>query len=127
MHKTIEKLECKKDYQKITSQNQNALDFLLSTIIGRLIAIDSQSAYSIVSKDAGYDIIIKYWKSKGINITRNSTIKEALGSKAEDSAEEIETNEVVNDLFKSEEDNMSSTIENLLNTRFSENADKPAE
>ena len=46
LHRQIEKLDCKKEYQKISSENDNALDFLLSTILGRYIAIDSISSYA---------------------------------------------------------------------------------
>lgn len=83
MHRTIENLECKKDYQKITSDAQNALVFLLSTIIGRLIASDSKSPYSIISKDTGFDVIIQYWKGLGIRIDRYQSIKEAFDKNAD--------------------------------------------
>jgi hypothetical protein len=123
LHRQIESLECKKDYQKISTENQNALNFLLSTIIGRLIALDSRAAYAIITKDDDFDVIINYWKSKGINISRKDTIRDAVGTTAvvpDDEVDEVEPEEVVNELF-SKEENPAIDINNLLNTRLSEN------
>lgn len=130
LHRQIEKLDCKKEYQKIASENDNALDFLLSTILGRYIAIDSISSYAIISKAEGYDVIIKYWKAKGINIGRYSSIREAMGNKApvETPVEGKSTEAVVEDLFTDKEtfketpkENTELDINNLINTRNPEN------
>ena len=140
MHRDIERLECKKDYQKISSDNQNALNFLLSTILGRLVASDNGSSYAIISKDTGLDVIINYWKSIGVKITRSTAIKEVLGKSepapaapaapapapaapaapatpAEPETEKAEeTDKVVDELFTSNE-GFDIDIDKMLNTR----------
>ncbi len=102
VHKSIENLECEKKYQKITTKTANALDFLLVTILGDLVSNNSESVYAIISNDTGYDVVVKYWNSKGVDIYRCNTVKEAT-EKAEayqNVSASKTTEEKVDDLFK---------------------------
>ena len=49
---------------------QNALDFQLATELGFRVAGAPGDEYLILTRDAGYDAIVKYWQQKGISVTR---------------------------------------------------------
>lgn len=49
---------------------QNALDFQLATELGYRIAGAPDAEYVILSRDAGYDAIVKYWHEKNVSVTR---------------------------------------------------------
>ncbi len=82
-HRSIEKVECEKIYQKVTTKTPNAADFLLVTILGDLIGNNSERSYAVISDDKGFDVVVKYWKSKNVDIVKCSTIKEAKASAAD--------------------------------------------
>ena len=48
----------------------NALDFQLVTQLGYMLATAPESHYHIVSKDTGYDAVVKFWAERGIQIDR---------------------------------------------------------
>ena len=48
----------------------NALDFQLATELGRLVALHPEAGFSIVSRDAGFDPVVKYWRDRGVGISR---------------------------------------------------------
>lgn len=49
---------------------QNALDFQLATELGFRVAGAPGDEYVILTRDAGYDAIVKYWQQKGISVSR---------------------------------------------------------
>ena len=49
---------------------QNALDFQLATELGFRVAGAPGDDYVILTRDAGYDAIVKYWQQKGVSVTR---------------------------------------------------------
>ena len=53
---------------KTEAAGKNALDFQLSTYLGYLIAKDDGQTYYIVSKDAGFTPIIRFWSGRGVDI-----------------------------------------------------------
>ena len=48
----------------------NALDFQLASYLGYLIRMDTKSTYCILTQDKGYDVVVNFWKEKGIHIYR---------------------------------------------------------
>lgn len=58
----------------IKNGTQNAMDFMIATVLGHLITLDASPTYIIVSNDKGYDIIINFWKSQGVRVRRHSNI-----------------------------------------------------
>ena len=56
----------------------NALDFQLVSYLGYLIRMDTKSTYCILSKDKGYDVVVNFWKEKGIHIYRCEKFIEEL-------------------------------------------------
>lgn len=57
---------------KVTAGGKNALDFQLSTYLGYLIAKTEEKnvGYYIISKDQGFDFIVKFWNLHGVPIKR---------------------------------------------------------
>ena len=58
---------------KAHTGSKNALDFQLASLLGYVIGKTDPvggTEYVIVSKDTGYDVVIDFWKQKGITIGR---------------------------------------------------------
>jgi hypothetical protein len=65
-------------YIRITGNGKNALDFQLAYYLGQLVAQDNKAHFHIVSKDAGFDPLIKHLKDQKIQIQRKNTLAEVL-------------------------------------------------
>ena len=81
----------KAEYVWVSDSGKNVLDFYIACYIGILIERDREAYFHIISRDTGYDSLIKYWKDKKINIARrkdlfdipwlSSMIKESIDEK----------------------------------------------
>ncbi len=58
------------EYVTVEAQGPNALDFHIAYYVGRLSAAEPASAFRIVSKDTGFDPLIRHLKAKGIACQR---------------------------------------------------------
>ena len=69
---TIERMLAKRERIRLIKcyTGANALDFQLVTQLGYMIAQSPKDHYSIVSKDAGFDAVVKFWKDREITIER---------------------------------------------------------
>jgi len=63
-------------YIKISGNGQNALDFHIAFYIGQLSVDDSEGYFHIVSKDTGFDPLVKHLRSKKIKINRVNDLAE---------------------------------------------------
>lgn len=63
---------------KITNTGKNALDFHLAFYLGRLSCTDSEDEFVILSKDTGYDPLIKHLRTLNIRCKRVNTINDVL-------------------------------------------------
>lgn len=63
-------------YIKIAGNGQNALDFHIAYYIGRLAAEEPDAHFHIISKDKGFDPLIKYLKGRKIHIQREKDLAE---------------------------------------------------
>jgi hypothetical protein len=63
---SLQKLGTRAEYIKISGCGSNALDFHIAYCIGTLSAEDPTAYFHIVSKDAGFDPLIQYLKTKKI-------------------------------------------------------------
>jgi diadenosine tetraphosphate (Ap4A) HIT family hydrolase len=63
-------------YIKIAGNGQNALDFHIAYYIGRLAAEEPDAHFHIISKDKGFDPLIKYLKGRKIRIQREKDLAE---------------------------------------------------
>jgi len=91
---TIQDLGKNAEYVQISGSGKNALDFHIAFTIGELSKIDPKAYYHIISKDAGYDPLVKHARKKGIQIGRSKTIADtplARLSSAKPVAEKVES------------------------------------
>ncbi len=63
-------------YIKIAGNGQNALDFHIAYYVGELAAQDREAQFHIISKDRGFDPLIKHLKSRRIRIQREKDLAE---------------------------------------------------
>ncbi len=63
-------------YIEIDGSGPNALDFHIAYYIGELVAADPKGSYHIISKDKGFDPLIRHLKGKKIRIRRESDLAE---------------------------------------------------
>ena len=63
-------------YVKISGSGQNALDFHIAYYIGELAAKDPDAHFHIISKDKGFDQLIKHLESRKIRIQREKDLAE---------------------------------------------------
>ena len=64
------------EYIKIQGNGPNALDFHIAFYIGQFSAENSDSHFHIISKDKGFDPLIKHLESKKIRVHRHKAISE---------------------------------------------------
>ena len=63
-------------YIKICGNGQNALDFHVAYYIGELAAKDPDAYFHIISKDKGFDPLIKHLSSRNIRVQREKDLAE---------------------------------------------------
>lgn len=65
-------------YIQISGNGSNALDFHIAFYIGRLSALHPDASFSIISRDTGFDPLIRHLAAKGIACRRSATITDAV-------------------------------------------------
>ena len=73
---SIQRLGSNASYVKISGNGSNALDFHIAFYIGQLAAIEPTACFFIVSKDTGFDPLVKHLKSKKIHASRVKSISD---------------------------------------------------
>jgi hypothetical protein len=63
-------------YVKITGTGQNALDFHIAYYIGLLAAKEPDASFSIISKDKGFDPLVRHLTGKKVHIQRHKDLGE---------------------------------------------------
>lgn len=63
-------------YIKISGNGKNALDFHIAFYIGELSTQDPKAYFHIISKDTGFDPLIKHLKAKKIQVQREKDLAE---------------------------------------------------
>lgn len=63
-------------YIKISGNGQNALDFHIAFYVGQLSMQDPEAYFYIISKDTGFDPLIKHLKAKKIRVQRERDLAE---------------------------------------------------
>ena len=66
----------KAKYVEIAGSGPNALDFHIAYYIGELSAADPAGKFHIISKDRGFDPLIRHLKAKKIRVRRESDLAE---------------------------------------------------
>lgn len=62
------------EYVLLESSGSNALDFHIAYYVGALSAQDPSAIFHVVSKDTGFDPLIKHLKAKGVFAHRSASI-----------------------------------------------------
>jgi len=63
-------------YVKIAGTGKNALDFHIAYYIGELAAKEPEAFFHIISRDSGFDPLIKHLKGKKIRVQRECDLEE---------------------------------------------------
>jgi len=69
------------EYVEIEGSGRNALDFHLAYYLGRLVAENPGAGFHIITRDTGFDLLIKHLKTKKISCQRYSSLNEIPGLK----------------------------------------------
>jgi PIN domain-containing protein len=108
-------------YIQVTDIGKNALDFHITYYIGVLSMKDQKAVFYIISKDTGYDPLVKHLISRKIRIQRLSTIRSILKPKIpkpstmDNTLKSIITNLIGRGESKPKKEcTLSSTIDSLL-------------
>lgn len=62
------------EYIKIDGDGKNALDFHIAFYIGRISSEIPGATFHLISKDCGFDPLIRHLKSKGIKCSRTASL-----------------------------------------------------
>ena len=73
---TLQSLGSNAEYVKICGNGSNALDFHIAFYIGQLAALEPDAYFHIISKDAGFDPLIKHLKQRKILISRKKDLSD---------------------------------------------------
>lgn len=73
---TLQKLGPRGELIQLTNQGPNALDFYITFYLGRLAEHDSTASFHILSKDKGFDPLIRHLKERRRSVTRSETLLE---------------------------------------------------
>jgi len=74
MTTTLHRFGDRVEYIKISGKGSNALDFHIAYYIGQLAAIDPTAYFHVISKDTGFDPLIRHLRLKKILASRAKTI-----------------------------------------------------
>jgi hypothetical protein len=66
------------EYIKVDSIGKNALDFHLALYLGRLIEREANGYFHIISKDSGFDTVIKHLRDRKVLIQKYAQINDIL-------------------------------------------------
>ena len=122
------------EYIKIQGNGPNALDFHIAFYIGQFSAENSDAHFHIISKDKGFDPLIRHLESKQIQVHRHKAISEiplpkpakakkaSQGSKAASSAIKAENIQKIVEFLSargSAKPRKLKTLSNSINALFS--------
>jgi hypothetical protein len=72
VHRMLERAE----YVQLDTPGSNALDFHVTYYLGRLTEKDPSGYFHIISRDKGFDSLIKHLRESGISIARSESIED---------------------------------------------------
>lgn len=114
------------EYIKIEGNGKNALDFHLSFYLGKFFEQDPNGYFHIISKDSGFDLLIKHLKSKKVLIQRHEKINDIPVLKVSNSKSSSEKVESVIEFLISRgnaKPRKVSTLSNAISTLFMKKID----
>lgn len=72
--KPMQRLGDKAEYVTISGSGKNALDFHIAYYLGKLAERDANGYFHVISKDTGFDQLIKHLTSKKLHAARHADI-----------------------------------------------------
>ena len=72
----LQRLGAKAEYVKLTSGGTNALDFHIAFYLGQLAAKEPTACFHIISKDTGFDPLLRHLKEKKVRVWRVKSVGE---------------------------------------------------
>ena len=72
----IQRMGQRAEYVKISGSGPNALDFHIAFYIGQIAAQDPAAFFHIISKDTGFDPLIRHLKGRHIFAARSASVAE---------------------------------------------------
>lgn len=104
------------EYIKIDGDGPNALDFHISFYMGQISAVDNNCYFHIISKDSGFDPLIRHLKTKRIYAQREKDITEIPLLKISNSKSPTERVDAIVEFLQSRGNSKPRTITTLSNS-----------
>lgn len=104
------------EYIKIDGDGPNALDFHIAFYIGQISAVDNNCYFHIISKDSGFDPLIRHLKTKRIYAQREKDITEIPLLKISNSKSPVERVDAIVEFLQSRGNAKPRTIITLSNS-----------
>lgn len=98
---SAQKLGTRAEWQQVDANGSNALDFFIACQLGRVMEQGSRPQCIVLSKDKGFDPLLRHLSKKGLSCKRINSLME-LDPKAEVQSEDPNYRRVVEVLGKSE-------------------------
>lgn len=73
---SAQKLGSRVEWQKVTGDGRNALDFFIALQLGRVLERTPRPEVVVLSKDKGFDPLLKYLNAKGLKARRVHSLAE---------------------------------------------------
>jgi len=113
---TMQSLGDNAEYIRIEGNGPNALDFHIAFYIGTLAAKHENIYFHIISKDTGFDPLIRHLKSKKILVHRTSDISEIPLLKISNTKPDTEKIDTIIEFLKARGNAKPRTVKTLLNS-----------
>lgn len=81
MARALQRFGSDVEYIQIDGNGKNALDFHIAYYIGHLAAEDPGASFQIVSKDTGFDPLVRHLKTRGIHCGRYASVTDIASVK----------------------------------------------
>jgi len=104
------------EYIQIDGNGSNALDFHIAYYIGRLAAENPGSSFHVVSKDTGFDPLIRHLGTKGISCRRTTALSETAAVKIPNSSSNPQKLDAVIDNLAKQKAAKPRTLKTLRST-----------
>lgn len=88
LHQRINASDAQVSYVKVGSCKKNALDFQLVTYLGYLIAQHPGDIFYIISRDTGFQSVLKFWSEKQICVVQTDDLQQTAVQSTPDGSED---------------------------------------
>lgn len=79
----LQSLGSNAEYVPLETSGTNALDFHIAYYIGSLSSQEPSAVFHVISRDTGFDPLIKHLKNKGLSVRRSASIASIVGIQPE--------------------------------------------